>query len=48
PKNIEELKDNTRKYTRNISIAMLGHVFQSFRKRLQFCAHFDEQHFENI
>ncbi|EFN83026.1 hypothetical protein EAI_02727, partial [Harpegnathos saltator] len=26
PKNIEELKDNIRKYTRNILIAMLGHV----------------------
>ncbi|EFN86493.1 hypothetical protein EAI_01218, partial [Harpegnathos saltator] len=34
--------------TRNISIAMLNNAFQSFRKRLQFYAHFDEQHFENI
>ncbi|EFN80788.1 hypothetical protein EAI_06982, partial [Harpegnathos saltator] len=29
PKNIERLKDNTRKYTRNISIAMLNNIFQS-------------------
>ncbi|EZA51526.1 hypothetical protein X777_09741 [Ooceraea biroi] len=48
PKNIEELENSIRKCIRNISVVMLHNVFQSFRKRLQFCVDSDGQHFENI
>jgi len=48
PQNTAELINSIKKCTRSIPTSMLDNVFQSFCKRLQFCANSNGQHFENI